>query len=78
MRRSFFFGNQVSVVDKFFNPQPNVFVEGEESSLFYGFETNGIYQTDDADIPSDAEPGDVRIVDQNEDGVIDDDGSELL
>ena len=68
--RSFFFGNQVSR-GQIFQSSPNVFVEGEESSLFYGFETNGIYQTDDTYIPSGAEPGDVRIVDQNGDGIID-------
>ena len=67
-QRSFFFGNQVSSRGQIFPiSQPNVFVEGEETSLFYGFETDGIYQTDDTDlVPSDAVPGDVRIVDQNE------------
>jgi TonB-linked SusC/RagA family outer membrane protein len=70
-QRSFFFGNNISRGQIFQSPA-NVFVEGEESSLFYGFETDGIYQTDDTDIPSDAVPGDVRIVDQNEDGEIND------
>ena len=56
-----------------FNSQPNIFVEGEETSLFYGFETDGIYQTDDTDIVANAVPGDVRIVDQNNDGIIDSD-----
>ena len=67
--RSFFFGNQVSR-GQIFNSQPNIFVEGEETSLFYGFETNGIYQTDDTDIIAGSVPGDVRIVDQNSDGII--------
>ena len=70
-QRSFFFGNNISRGQIFQSPA-NVFVEGEESSLFYGFETDGIYQTDDTDIPSDGVPGDVRIVDQNEDGEIND------
>ena len=52
----------------------NVFVEGEETSLFYGLETDGIYQTGDV-LPNvfgtAAVPGDVKIVDQNGDGIID-------
>ena len=49
-QRSFFFGNNISRGQIFQSPA-NVFVEGEESSLFYGFETDGIYQTDDTDYP---------------------------
>ena len=74
-QRSFFFGNQVSR-GQIFNSSPNVFVQGEETSLFYGFETNGIYQNSDEisthlfENSNGALPGDVRIVDQNGDGVI--------
>ena len=71
-QRSFFFGNRISNGQIFRTPA-NVFVQGEETSLFYGFETNGIYQTEDTDILGNAEPGDPRIIDQNGDGVINDD-----
>ena len=80
----FYQGNNVSR-GNIFKYAPNVFVEGYESSLFYGFETDGIYQLGDilpgggiARIydPSDDNPpiywaGDYKIVDQNGDGVID-------
>ena len=69
-QRSYFFGSNVSRGNIFQSPA-NVFVEGKESSLFYGFETNGIYQSNDTDFVGGAVPGDVRIVDQNQDGVID-------
>jgi len=69
-QRSFYLGNQIST-GQYFRSPANVFVEGEETSLFYGFETNGIYQTEDTDLVAGAVPGDVRFVDQNEDGVID-------
>lgn len=68
-RRSFL-GNSISRGNIFKYPA-NVFVEGEESALFYGYETNGIYQTDDTNFLSGAQPGDVKIVDQNGDDVID-------
>ena len=71
--RRFYFGAQVSRGNVFKYPA-NVFVEGEETSLFYGLETDGIYQTGDV-LPdifgSTAAPGDVKIVDQNGDGIID-------
>ncbi|MEK9603092.1 MAG: TonB-dependent receptor [Flavobacteriaceae bacterium] len=69
-QRSFYFGQNISRGNIFKAPA-NVFVEGEESSLFYGFKTNGIYQTEDTDLVEGAVPGDVRIVDQNQDGKID-------
>lgn len=69
-QRSFYFGSNISRGNIFKAPA-NVFVEGEETSLFYGYETNGIYQTGDTDLVAGAVPGDVRIVDQNGDGVID-------
>ena len=69
-QRSFYFGNNISRGNIFKSPA-NVFVEGEESSLFYGFETDGIYQTEDEVFTEGAVPGDVKIVDQNDDGVID-------
>lgn len=54
--------------------------EGEPIASFYGFKTNGLYQTqkqidDDPNITNDdrtsIKPGDVRFVDQNKDGKID-------
>ena len=73
--RRFYYGNTISRGAIFRYPA-NVFVEGEESSLFYGFKTNGIYQTNDTDMISGAVPGDVRIVDQltedlDGDGILD-------
>ena len=71
--RRFYYGAQVSRGNIFKYPA-NVFVEGEETSLFYGLETDGIYQTGDV-LPNvfgtAAVPGDVKIVDQNGDGIID-------
>ena len=69
-QRSFYLGNQISV-GQYFRTPANVFIEGEEASLFYGLESNGIYQTEDTDFVAGAVPGDVRFVDQNEDGIID-------
>jgi hypothetical protein len=69
-KRSFYFGQNISRGNIFKAPA-NVFVEGEESSLFYGFQTNGIYQTEDTDLVEGAVAGDVRIIDQNDDGKID-------
>ena len=83
-QKAFYEGNNVSR-GNIFKYAPNVFIEGEETSLFYGFETDGIYQVNDAlpgggiariYDPSDDNPpifwaGDYRIVDQNGDGVID-------
>ena len=71
--RRFYFGDNISRGNIFKYPA-NVFVEGEETSMFYGLETDGIYQSDDI-LPdvfgSAAVPGDVKIVDQNGDGIID-------
>ena len=71
--RRFYFGSEVTRSNLFRYPA-NVFVEGEETSLFYGLETDGIYQTGEA-LPEVfgnlAVPGDVKIIDQNGDGIID-------
>ena len=73
--RRFYFGNQISR-GQYFRYPANVFVEGEEASLFYGFETDGIYQTEDTDLVEGAVAGDVRRVDQltedtDGDGILD-------
>jgi TonB-linked SusC/RagA family outer membrane protein len=66
--RRFYLGNTISRGNYFKYPA-NIFIEGEETALFYGFETDGIYQTGDTTIGN-AQAGDVRIVDQNGDNVI--------
>lgn len=43
---------------------------GKPLGVIYGYETDGIYQTDDTDIPSGFVPGDFRLVDQDTDGEI--------
>ena len=67
--RRFYLGNTISRGNYFKYPA-NIFIEGEETALFYGFETDGIYQTGDTTVGS-AQAGDVRIIDQNGDNVID-------
>ncbi|MEP4095829.1 TonB-dependent receptor [Reichenbachiella sp.] len=67
---SYYFGSAISRGNIFKSPA-NIFIEGQETSLFYGFETDGIYQSTDEDILDGAQPGDRRFVDQNGDGVID-------
>lgn len=66
--RRFYLGNTISRGNYFKYPA-NIFIEGEETALFYGFETDGIYQTGDPTIGG-AQAGDVRIIDQNGDNVI--------
>lgn len=67
--RRFYLGNAISRGNYFKYPA-NIFIEGEETALFYGFETDGIYQTGDTTVGN-AQAGDVRIIDQNGDNVID-------
>ncbi|MDB2394289.1 TonB-dependent receptor [Flavobacteriaceae bacterium] len=67
--RRFYLGNTISRGNYFKYPA-NIFIEGEETGLFYGFETDGIYQTGDTTVGN-AQAGDVRIIDQNGDNVID-------
>lgn len=68
--RSYYNGENISRGNIFKSPA-NIFIEGEETSLFYGFATAGVYQVDDPDMIAGAVPGDVKIIDQNGDGVID-------
>ena len=67
--KRFYLGNAISRGNYFKYPA-NIFVEGEEASLFYGFKTYGIYQSDDNFIGG-AQAGDVRIIDINGDNKID-------
>ncbi|WP_242205412.1 SusC/RagA family TonB-linked outer membrane protein [Aestuariivivens insulae] len=65
----------------YFKQPANIFIEGEQAGLFYGYQTNGIIRTDAqlTDTPSgdpleyggtDLRVGDVYFVDQNGDGNI--------
>lgn len=63
-QRSMYLGNNVNS-----NPY-NIFIEGEEIGLFYGYKTDGIYQTGEAEYIGGAEPGDIKFIDVNGDGVI--------
>ena len=58
--------------------EANIFIAGKAPGLFYGYETNGIIQNDDPYIDkmtgagsiSTIKPGNLKFVDQNNDGVI--------
>ena len=67
--RVFYRGQNISTGNYFRTPA-NIFMEGEQIGLFYGYETNGIYQTEDDITVSGAQAGDVRIVDQDGDDTI--------
>ncbi len=73
----YYLGNGVSTGNNFKSPA-NVFIEGQPVGLFWGYQTDGIYEDQDA---ADAGPtvngnpnlaGDVRFVDINGDGNISD------
>ena len=54
----------------------NIFAEGHPVAMFWGYQSNGIYQYDDKEtlIYNGAAliPGDIKYIDQNKDGVLDD------
>ena len=62
-QKSYYLGQNVSSGTYFRSPA-NIFVKGEEIGLFYGWETDGIYQEGDDISVSNFQAGDVRIVDQ--------------
>jgi TonB-linked SusC/RagA family outer membrane protein len=73
---SAFLGSNISNGNKFKSPA-NIFIDGRPLGLFYGFETDGIYQTEEE--IGEAEyrgtafvPGDVKYIDQDGDGNITD------
>ncbi|OBQ56679.1 TonB-dependent receptor [Tamlana sp. s12] len=74
---SAFLGRQISGGNYFKTPA-NIFIEGEAPGLFYGYATDGIISNDteltNAAVFNGMAPqlGDVNLVDQNNDGVIDD------
>jgi TonB-linked SusC/RagA family outer membrane protein len=70
VEESYYLGDNIST-GQYFKCPANVFVVGQPVGMFYGWETDGIYQTGDPDILQGSQPGDVRIVDQNGDGKID-------
>ena len=76
VERRYYLGNTISRGNYFKYPA-NIFVEGEETSLFYGYKTYGIYQPDD-EFLGDAQAGDVRITDINEDGIIDENDRTII
>jgi len=73
---SAYLGRQIAG-GNFFKTEANIFIEGEEPGLFYGYATNGIVSDDEdvANAPSfngtPAQLGDVYLQDQNADGIID-------
>ncbi len=70
--RSFYLGDQVSNGTYLHYPA-NIFMAGEPIGMFWGYQTNGIYQTADSATAAiyGAQPGDLWIVDQNNDSIID-------
>ena len=69
--KPYYLGQQISRGNIFKHPA-NIFMEGQESALFYGWKTDGLVQPDEvADYPiSGAQAGDIKIVDINGDGAI--------
>lgn len=80
---SAYIGNTISAGNTFKTPA-NIFIEGEQAALFWGFQTNGIINTPEelanAPIAFGIAPqlGDVMIVDQNGDGVINDSDKTII
>ena len=76
VERRFVSGNSISRGNYFKYPA-NIFIEGEESAVFFGYQTDGIYQEGDTFIGS-AQAGDIKIIDQNSDGAITDDDRTII
>ncbi len=51
---------------------------GKSLFSFYGYKTNGIYQLNEANIPTGFAPGDFRIMDINNDGKLTPDDRTIL
>ena len=67
---SYYLGNNISTGNTFKCPA-NVFIEGQPIGMFIGYQTDGIIQSTDTDIPQGFQPGDIKVIDQNGDGKID-------
>ncbi len=73
---SYYLGNFVST-GAYFKSPANIFMEGKPVGMFWGFETDGVYQSEDAALAGPTfngnpnQAGDLKIVDQNGDGNID-------
>ena len=66
----YYYGNLVSS-GGYYKAPANVFMEGQPIGMFVGFETDGIYQSGDEILVKGKQAGDVKIIDQNGDGEID-------
>ena len=69
----FYLGNQPSRGNSIKFPV-NIFMEGKEVGLFYGWKTDGIFQDGDQMYSINgamSQPGDVKVLDLNGDGIVD-------
>ena len=72
-QRAYYLGQAISRGNIFKHPA-NAFIDGEESALFWGWKTDGVFKEGDQMYPIDnvmSEPGDLKIVDTNGDGAVD-------
>lgn len=69
LERAFYLGDNISS-GTYFKAPANIFIEGEAVGLFYGYQTDGIYQTGDQIDVAGYQAGDVKHVDLNGDGLI--------
>jgi TonB-linked SusC/RagA family outer membrane protein len=70
-QRSYYLGDNISTGNTFKCPA-NIFMAGEPLGMIWGFKTDGIYQSNDTTAAIyGKEPGDVKILDLNNDGAID-------
>tara|TARA_B100001057_G_scaffold154735_2_gene154860 strand:+ start:105 stop:3314 length:3210 start_codon:yes stop_codon:yes gene_type:complete len=76
VNKVYYLGNQASRGQAIKFPI-NIFMSGYETGLFYGWKTDGIFQDGDTVYKwlrsngADSQPGDIKVVDLNGDGVID-------
>ncbi|MGB2127874.1 MAG: SusC/RagA family TonB-linked outer membrane protein [Flavicella sp.] len=61
--KSYYLGDNIST-GTYFKAPANIFIKGEEVGLFYGYQTDGIYQQGDAISVADSQVGDIKIIDQ--------------
>ena len=80
-----FLGKDVGNDATYFKMPANIFLEGKPFGLFYGFKTDGIVQQADVDagtLPTyrgkDLKPGDIKFVDTNGDGNVNDEDKEII